>query len=69
MIQGSTMFCVTRKLGVIHQEVHKWSKESFGNIFKQKKYIEHKLEELQTHMGNGDISITTHEEEKHWHKK
>ena len=41
------MFVFQHKLKHIKECVKKWNKESFGNIFQEKKRLEQQIEEIQ----------------------
>jgi exonuclease III len=45
--QGTKMYCFQQKLKYFKQQVRKWNKEVFGNIFQERKLLEQKLEALQ----------------------
>ena len=46
-IEGSCMFVFHQKLKHIKECVNKWNKESFGNIFHEKKHLEQQIEEIK----------------------
>ena len=45
--EGSYMFVFQQKLKHIKECVKKWNKESFGNIFHEKKRLEQQIEEIK----------------------
>ena len=46
-IEGSCMFVFQQKLKHIKECLKKWNRESFGNIFQEKKHLEQQIEEIQ----------------------
>jgi DNA repair ATPase RecN len=57
------MYCFQQKIKNFKQQVHKWNKEVFGNIFQERKMLEQKLENLQGQFIHVGYTITQHEEE------
>lgn len=46
-ITGNNMYKFQQKLKYIKEEIKKWNKETFGNIFTDKRNLELKMEILQ----------------------
>jgi hypothetical protein len=44
--QGAKMFYFHQRIKNFKQQVRKWNKEVFGNIFQERKSLEQKLEDL-----------------------
>jgi hypothetical protein len=61
--KGTKMFCFQQKLKHFKQQVHKWNKEVFGNIFQERKMLEQKLEDLQEKIIQTCHTVTQQQEE------
>jgi exonuclease III len=57
------MYCFQQKLKHFKQQVRKWNKEIFGNIFQERKTLEQKLENLQGQFIHAGYTITQQQQE------
>lgn len=55
-VERIAMFRLSTKLDKVRRNVQPWKKTHFGDIFKTKKEVEVKLEELQKAIGEGFFS-------------
>jgi RNA polymerase-binding transcription factor DksA len=63
------MYCFQQKLKHFKQQVRKWNKEVFGNIFQERKMLEQKLENLQGQIIQAGYTITQQQEENELKRK
>lgn len=63
-VRGSPMFRIFFKLKHIKCMVKGWNKRIFGDVFQEKKIIGEKLKMVQKRMEEGDISLSTCNQEK-----
>jgi hypothetical protein len=63
--KGTKMYCFQQKLKYFKQQVRKWNKEVFGNIFQERKLLEQKLEALQTQAIQIGYTPIQQQEEQH----
>ena len=63
------MYCFQQKLKHFKQQVRKWNKEVFGNIFQERKLLEQKLENLQAQFIQAGYTITQQQEESELKRK
>ncbi|XP_057868066.2 uncharacterized protein LOC131075250 [Cryptomeria japonica] len=70
-VQGTAMFRIVEKLKLINREVKGWNKATFGDIFKKKKVLGSRMEQIQSIMaiGNPPDPILMEEEECHKNRK
>jgi hypothetical protein len=61
--KGTKMYCFQQKLKHFKQQVHKWNKEVFRNIFQERKLLEQKLEDLQEKIIHTGHTTTQQQEE------
>lgn len=62
------MFRIAEKLKLIRREVKGWNKATFGDIFKKKKELCSRLEQLKSNMVAGDPPHSMLVEEDECHK-
>jgi exonuclease III len=63
--KGTKMYCFQQKLKHFKQQVRKWNKEVFENIFQERKLLEQKLEALQAQVIQTGHTPTQQQEEQH----
>jgi hypothetical protein len=56
--RGTKMYFFQQKLKHFKQQVRKWNKEVFGNIFQERKLLEKKLEDIQGQIIHTGYTIT-----------
>jgi hypothetical protein len=66
---GTKMYFFQQKLKHFKQQVCKWNKEVFGNIFQERKSLEQKLENLQAQFIQAGYTITQQQEESELKRK
>ena len=63
------MYFFQKKPKYFKQQVHKWNKEVFGNIFQERKMLEKKLENLQGQFIHAGCIITQQKQESELKRK
>jgi hypothetical protein len=67
--RGEKMYRFQQKIKYFKQQVCKWNKVVFGNIFQERKLLEQKLEDLQRKIIHSGHTITQQQEENEIKRK